>query len=84
MGLILARMIGFNLTRGKFLAMSKNAGATSRLQVPFPCGLYDREQENVYRPILIPTTPKTTKTVKRFTPQKYYKESGARGYIDSG
>ena len=61
MGLILAHIIGFNLMRGKFLAMSKNAGATSRLQVPFPCGLYDREQENVYRPIPIPTTHKTTK-----------------------
>jgi len=84
MGLILAHIIGFNLTRGKFLTISKSVGATSGLQIPFPCGLYGREQENIYIPILIPTTPKTTKTVKRFMPKKYYKESGARRYNDSG
>ena len=47
MGLILARMIGFNLTRGKFLTMSKSVGATSGLQIPFPCGLYGQEQDKV-------------------------------------
>jgi len=67
MGLILAHIIGFNLMRGKFLAMSKNAGATSRLQIPFPCGLYGREQENTYRTILSLAIPKNTNKQKLYS-----------------
>ena len=65
MGLILAHIIGFNLTRGKFLTMSKNVGATSRPQIPFPYGLYGREQENTYRTILSLASPKNDKNSKK-------------------